>query len=64
MSTGVPATQWRDTNGLTEFSSDGVSNIIDTLGVFLDDPSGVFVVDTGVIATLIPGTQWVQDDSI
>lgn len=64
MAVNVPTTQWRDTSGLTEYSSSGVYNIVDTTATFLVDPSGVFIVDTGVLATLIPSTVWVEDDSI
>lgn len=63
MSTNLPATQWRNTNGLTEFSSEGQNNIVDTLGNNLVDTNGNQIVDTGVVATLIPGTQWAEDDS-
>lgn len=64
MSTGVPATQWRNTNGLTEFNSDGNFYITDPDGFYLVDPSIFYVVDTGVIANLIPATVWEQDDSV
>lgn len=59
-----PDTQWRPQDGLSEFSNTGVNNIVDNLGVFLVDPSGVFIVDTGVSETLIPGTEWTEDDSL
>lgn len=64
MSVNAPATIWQDTQGLTEFSNTSPFNIVDSLGVFLVDPSAVFIVDTGVIATGIPATVWTEDDSI
>jgi len=64
MAVNVPVTIYRDTNGLTEYSSDGVNDIVDTLGNNLVDPSGNQVVDTGVVATLIPATSWEKDDSL
>lgn len=64
MAISEPQTIWRDTSGLTEYSSDGPNNIVDTLGNLLVDPSGNFVVDTSVVATLIPATVWEEDDSI
>lgn len=63
MSTDVPVTVWRDTNGLSEYSNEGANNIVDTLGNYLVDPSGNFIVDTGVVQTLIPSTIWEEDDS-
>lgn len=65
MAVDVPVTEWRATDGLSEFSSvDGVFNIVDPSAIFLIDPSTVFIVDTGVIQTKIPPTLWEEDDSI
>lgn len=63
MSVDVPATVWRDTNGLSEYSNTGVDYIVDPSATYLVDPSGTYIVDTGVTATLIPATVWSQDDS-
>lgn len=57
----TPASEWRPTDGLSEFSNEGPNNIVDTLGVFLVDPSAVFIVDTGVIE-MIPDTEWIEND--
>lgn len=62
MAVNVPATIWRDTDGLGEYANTGVYNIVDTTATFLTDPSGVFIVDTGVTVTTIPATVWRQDD--
>lgn len=64
MAVNVPATTWRDTNGLTEFSSEGANDIVDTLGNNLVDTLDNQIVDTGVIATVIPATEWEEDDSL
>lgn len=64
MATNVPVSVWRDTDGLSEYSSTGVYDIDDPSGVFLVDPSGVNIVDTGVLATMIPASVWKEDDSI
>lgn len=64
MSTNVPVTTWRDTNGLTEYSNGGIFNIDDNLSQLLIDPSGTFIVDTGVLANLIPASVWEEDNSI
>lgn len=64
MSVNVPVTVWRDTNGLSEYTFTGVDNIVDNLADFLIDPLGVFIVDTGVAATLIPQTEWEEDNSV
>lgn len=64
MSVNTPATEWRATSGLVDYSSEDFSYIVDTTGTFLVDPSGTFIVDTGVIATTIPATVWSEDDSI
>lgn len=64
MSTGVPATVWQPTDGLSDFSSQGANDIVDTLGNHLVDPSGSQIVDTGVIQTFIPSTVWAEDDSL
>jgi len=64
MSVDTPQTVWRDTNGLTEYGSDGPNYVIDTTDFYLVDPSGFYITDTGVTATLIPGTVWSEDDSV
>ncbi len=64
MPTTPPQTIWRDPSGLTEYGTDGPNNIVDTSGNFLVDTSGNFIVDTGVTATLIPATEWIEDNSI
>lgn len=64
MSTDVPVSIWRDTDGLTDYSSGDVSYIVDTLGINLVDTAGIGIVDTGVVATLIPSTIWEEDDSV
>lgn len=64
MSTNVPATTWQATDGLTEFSNGSIFNIADPSGDTLVDPSGVFIVDTGVIANLIPSTAWAENDAV
>ncbi len=64
MSVNVPATQWQPTDGLSDFDNGGVYGIDDPSGDLLVDPSGVFIVDTGVIQTYIPATEWAEDDSI
>ena len=61
--TSPPATIWRATNGLSEFSGESANNIVDTNGDFLVDPSLVFIVDTGVLESLIPRTVWEEDGS-
>lgn len=64
MAVDIPQTSWRDTNGLTEYGSQGPNYIVDTVGFYLVDVSGFYIVDTGVTATLIPSTTWIGDDSI
>lgn len=64
MATNVPVTQWQDTQGVYEFTSDGGSYIVDTTGTFLVDPSATYIVDTGVIATLIPDSVWIENDGV
>lgn len=61
MAVNVPITVWQGQDQ-AEYSNDGVYNIVDSLGNFLVDPSGVFIVDTGVIFTLFPVTIWSEDD--
>lgn len=63
MSVNTPVSVWRDTQGLSEYSNSGVYNIVDTTATFLVDPSGVFIVDTGVLATIIPSTIWSENES-
>lgn len=64
MATDVPVTVWRNTNGLTEFSSEGANDIVDTLANNLVDTLGNQIVDTGVVENLIPSTIWEEDDSL
>lgn len=64
MSVDVPVTVWRDTNGLTEYSTEAANDIVDTLDNNLVDTVGNQIVDTGVVATLIPATAWEEDDSL
>lgn len=64
MSTNVPATIYRNTDGLTEYTSEEHNYIVDSLGDFLVDPLGDYIVDTGVVATLIPDTIWIENDGV
>jgi len=64
MSVGVPVTIYRDQSGLTEYTSEGANYIVDTTDTFLVDTNGDNIVDTGVLATLIPQTVWTEDNSI
>lgn len=63
MSVNTPVTIWRDTSGLTDYSTEGSSYITDTADFYLVDPSGFYITDTGVIATTIPKTVWEEDES-
>lgn len=60
----LPSNEWRPTDGNSEFSNIGSSNIVDTLGNFLIDPDDDFVIDTGVETDLIPSSIWEENDSI
>lgn len=60
----VSATEWRPTDGLSDFSDEGASDIVDTTGEHLVDTTSIQIVDTGVLETEIPATDWIQDDSI
>lgn len=64
MPVNVPVTIWRDPNGLTEYSGSGVYDIDDPSGVLLVDTNSDNIVDTGVLATLIPSTEWVENDGV
>lgn len=64
MSVGLPATVYRSTDGLSEWSSEAANDIVDTLGNNLVDTAGNQIVDTGIIQTLIPATVWAEDDSV
>jgi len=64
MAVDVPQTVWRDQSGLSEYGSDGPNYIVDTADFYLVDPSGFYITDTGVTATLIPATEWSEDDSL
>lgn len=63
MSVDVPSTVWRATDGLSEYSSEGINDIVDPSGNFLVDPSGNQIIDTGVVNTRIPATVWTEDDN-
>lgn len=58
----IPSSEWRPTDGLSEFGSGEPSDIVDTEDVSLVDTEGVQIVDTGVIETLIPSTEWEEND--
>ena len=64
MATNVPVTIWRDTNGLTEYSSEGANDIADPLGNHLVDVLNNQIVDTGVTATPLPATVWTENDAL
>lgn len=64
MSVNIPATIYRNTNGLTEYSTEEANDLVDTLGINLVDTLGIQIVDTGVIATLIPSTTWEENDDL
>lgn len=63
MSTTVPATVWRPTDGGSEASNPGVSDLVDAAGVFLADSSGNLLADNGSILTQLPATVWAEDNS-
>jgi len=54
----LPATEWRDTQGLREFSQRGIANIVDKNGDNLIDTNDNYVVDTGIESRNIPATVW------
>lgn len=59
----TPATDWRpDVQG--EITEEGVYAIADSSSTFLVDTDGDSIVDTGVIYTTTPDTDWTEDDSI
>lgn len=64
MSVGLPATVYRSIDGLSEFSNEGANDVVDTLGNNLVDTAGNQIVDTGVVQTLLPATEWTEDDSV
>jgi hypothetical protein len=63
MAGGLPVTVWRDQQGIIDYGSDGVNNIVDIDDNYLVDINGNFVVDTGVTAAMVPATIWSEDDS-
>lgn len=62
MSVNVPVSIWQPTSGNGEYSLSGVYDIYDPSGGFLVDPSGVNIVDTGVIFTQIPSSIWAENN--
>ncbi len=62
--TGIPVTVWRDTSGLSEYTSEGANDIVDTSSNNLVDPSGNQIVDTGVVQTMIPATEWEELNNV
>lgn len=65
MAVDIPVTVWQATDGLSEFSSvEGIFNIDDNLGDLLVDPSGVFIVDTGVLQFKTPVSLWSENDAL
>lgn len=58
-----PDTIWSPTDGNSEYTSPGTSDIVDTTGAFLVDTVGNNIVDTGTDLQLIPDTIWAEDDS-
>lgn len=60
----IPVSIWRPTDGNSEFSSEGISDIVDASGDSLVDPSGDQIVDTGVVETNIQATDWEENDSV
>ena len=63
MATDIPATVWRNTDGLGEYSSGSAQDVVNNSGIDLVDINGNQVVDTGVMFTQIPDTTWEEDDS-
>lgn len=64
MSTNVPVSVWQPTSGNGEYSLTGVSNIDDSSGNLLVDPSAVQIVDTGVSFTQIPTSIWTENNGL
>lgn len=54
----VPATEWRDQQGLNEYTGETPNDIVDPSGNFLVDPSGNQIIDTGVVVTRLAATVW------
>ncbi len=42
MATNIPATEWRPTDGLSEYIGEDIKYIVDNTSTFLVDPSGTF----------------------
>lgn len=64
MAVDVPVTQWRPTSGLTEMGNDGETNITTLGDVQITTLSGVDLVTLEGTVTMIPPTEWVEDDSV
>jgi hypothetical protein len=61
--TNVADTIWNPSNPqIGEYSQTGVCDIVDPSDVFLVDPSGDQIVDTGVTFTSIDDTIWAASD--
>jgi len=64
MSVDLPVTDWRPSDGNSDFDATGANNIVDTDGNQLVDTVANDIVDTGVTQTYLPATVWSEDDSV
>lgn len=64
MSVDLPASDWRPSDGNSEFDTSGVNNIVDTADNQLVDTAGNDIVDTGVTQTTLPATVWIESDDV
>jgi len=64
MSTNTPISIWRTTDGNTDNVYTGLTFIVDTDDNNLVDPSGDYIIDTGVEMTIIPSSVWEENDGV
>lgn len=57
----LPATEWRDTQGLNEYGGREVANLVDPDGNYIVDTDTNYVVDTGVTSARLSATEWSED---
>lgn len=55
---GPPITIWQPTSGNGEASVPGILSIVDSVGVFLVDPSLVNITDTGIDLVVLAQSLW------
>lgn len=64
MSVNVPVSIWRTTDGNTDNVYTGITFVVDENADNLVDPSGIYIIDTGILMPSVPVSVWEENDGV